>query len=49
VLVELGRVEDALDRLSRLDAAAEERGETHELIEYVCCRFRCRGAGDGRS
>jgi class 3 adenylate cyclase len=33
LLVELGRVDEALDRVARLAAAAEERGETHELIE----------------
>jgi tetratricopeptide (TPR) repeat protein len=42
VLVELGRVEDALDRLSRLDAAAEERGETHELIELRAVELAIR-------
>jgi class 3 adenylate cyclase len=33
LLAELGRVEDALERVSRLAAAAEARRDTHELIE----------------
>jgi class 3 adenylate cyclase/tetratricopeptide (TPR) repeat protein len=44
LLVELGRVDEALQRLSRLVAAAEERAEIHELIELRAVELAIRFA-----